>query len=202
MAVIIIFVGVVGYFVLVKKSEPITSQPSSISTTPTPISNLCKTETYMDNRTGFSVAYPSSWGTPTSSDGWVSFRNTHGNAKYLIDNPSIDYMNITFDYTRDDAVKSRSMENVANYLSANPDFQKKQVTLDGKSAIITSYTELAEYEHGSEIVYSGPSKPYIITNVYATIDDGKILTISYGKPKNEAVACSFDTLLSTFRFSK
>lgn len=53
--VIIIFVGVVGYFAFVKKSEPIVQQP-----TPT-LDKTANWETYTNSQYGFSFKYPPTW---------------------------------------------------------------------------------------------------------------------------------------------
>ncbi len=66
--VIVVLVGVVGYFAFVKKSGPIAQQPTPTQTTtstktpaptPTPTPVISMTQNYKG--TGFSVSYPKSW---------------------------------------------------------------------------------------------------------------------------------------------
>src|SRR3989344_4251054 len=66
--VIVVLVGAVGYFVVVKKSEPIAQQPTSTpatsqtkSPTPTPKDETANWKTYSNNRYSYTILYPSSW---------------------------------------------------------------------------------------------------------------------------------------------
>ena len=60
--VIVLLLGVVGYFVFVKKSEPVAQQP-----TPTPISGSTN-KTYTDSSYKFSVQYPSTFSIKTNAE--------------------------------------------------------------------------------------------------------------------------------------
>ncbi len=69
--VIVVLVGVVGYFTFVKKSEPVVQQttPPPITTesstsqqpSPAPINETANWKTYINNKYGIVVKYPSGW---------------------------------------------------------------------------------------------------------------------------------------------
>ncbi len=74
--VIALLMGTVGYFAFVKKSEPVTQQPTLPTTTqtptpqqpsPTPINETANWKTYKNDTYGFEVKYPSDW---TSKGSW------------------------------------------------------------------------------------------------------------------------------------
>ena len=78
-AVIVILVGVVGYFAFVTKSEPIAQQPTSSETkqTSTPqqpssasINETASWKTYKNDEYGFEVKYPTDW---TSAGGFSDY---------------------------------------------------------------------------------------------------------------------------------
>ena len=54
--IVVILVGTVGYFIFIKKSEPITQQPTTAQTT---ASNSGKA--YQNNQYGFEVKHPEGW---------------------------------------------------------------------------------------------------------------------------------------------
>ena len=67
--VIVIFVGAVGYFAFVKKSEPVAQQPTPTQTsnptktpTPNPKDEIADWKTYTNAQYGFEFRYPSNWG--------------------------------------------------------------------------------------------------------------------------------------------
>lgn len=67
--VIVVLVGVVGYFTFVKKSEPIAQQPTPtptqtktpVSPTPTPKDETASWQTYNSAKSEFSINVPKSW---------------------------------------------------------------------------------------------------------------------------------------------
>src|SRR3989338_7042964 len=66
-AVVVVLVGAVGYFMFVKKSEPIAQQPTptqtktSMSPTPTPTSQATNFKTYTNSQYGFEFQYNPNW---------------------------------------------------------------------------------------------------------------------------------------------
>lgn len=73
--VIVILVGIVGYFIFIKKSEPIAQQPtptptqtkSPVSPTPTPTNQATNLKTYTNTQYGFEVQIPTDWTVDKSS---------------------------------------------------------------------------------------------------------------------------------------
>jgi len=75
--IIVVLIGVVGYFAFVKKSEPVAQQTTPPPTTtqtptpqqpsPTPINETASWKTYKNDTYSFEVKYPSDW---TSKGSW------------------------------------------------------------------------------------------------------------------------------------
>lgn len=66
--VTVVFTGAVGYFAFVKKSEPITQQPTptpiktqTASPTPTLTSQVTNFKTYTSSQYGYQIKYPKDW---------------------------------------------------------------------------------------------------------------------------------------------
>lgn len=105
--VIVALVGVVGYFVLVKKSEPVAQRTTPISTqtktpasTPTPKDETANWKTYTSDKDHFSFKYPPNWSLNKeigdSSDNLLLKNEAGKSAIYIVShlrNLNYDYQN-------------------------------------------------------------------------------------------------------------
>lgn len=165
--------------------------------------NSCERRNYNNDLLGFSMDYYARWGEVKAEGGSYGYRVVYGTDRdvdYFVDNPGIDYLSVHWDYNNSSVKTTLSPEESAMVMSGNPGFEQKTISLDGRTAIETSYIQYMEYTHGSGVEYAGPRKPYIIRNIF-TDNGGRTLVITYGKPQNEPVPCSFDQILSTFKFN-
>lgn len=173
--VIVVLVGVVGYFTFVKKSKPIVQQPTPTSTTtptktftPIPISTsqdgTVNWKIYSNSEYGFQFKYPSNW-----------------RLYDAIQNPtwSGDSYKIRVSYRRGGGVSSPT------YCQARPTDQRCQKTqIDGNEAIID---------------WGGSEGNEVSIDIS---DKDRGLIILYIMNYAPAEKSTIDQILSTFKFTK
>lgn len=113
--VIVVLIGAVGYFIFVKKSEPVVQQPAPTPTQtktpvpkPTPKNEIADWKTYTNDKNHFSLKYLSNWSlnkqAGDSSDNLL-FKNAAGKSVIYI-TPHLRNLNYDYQNTLEKDIKS------------------------------------------------------------------------------------------------
>lgn len=166
----------------------------------------CQLSTYQNKNIGIEFTYPSVWGNPHETSGLdstiVSFREF--SASDLVATPSLDYLVLRYgDESNKDGRPLTIRELIDARDRPQPGFTEVPTTLNNISATLVTYLSTVRPERGSGVPRNdNSSKPYAVTRLYALAPSGRLLTLTYGRPRDEAVPCSFNDVVNSFTFTK
>ncbi|MEK7062180.1 MAG: PsbP-related protein [Patescibacteria group bacterium] len=208
--VIVILLGVVGYFALVKKSEPI-AQQTPISTppttqtptqqTPAPKDETVNWKTYTNTNRGYSIKYPSDWAFEEQGNGDGGlFKDKNGkstiqNALYLRD------LNDGYQDTLEKAVKSGAeREYMYMGVSEAENITFKTIADDSKTLGYFSQRKIFSVDKTfSEMRADFESK---LAGPFVTATGKYKMVISFVAQQNSTDAKLFELIVSTFKFTQ
>lgn len=195
--VIVILVGVVGYFAFVKKSEPVTQQltPTSTSTqtktpaptptkTTTPTPETVSWKTYTNNRVSYQFDYPAS-GLKLAIDETIKYPSTRTGDSKTEDLVQFATNQVAYSVGTEIGIKHNSVESWIQDTNVSH--------IDGN---ISSYTKISV---GGKIAYT--SNAGLATYVYNNGNIYMIIAragIAPSVDKNDSI---YSHLLSTFKFT-
>jgi hypothetical protein len=224
--VIVVLVGVVGYFAFVKKSEPVVQQPTPTPTqtktpaspTPTPTSQATNLKTYTNTQYGFELKYPNDWPAPQElKNPGLGIRYEYAFSFMNEFNPPLGKRNKGFaievykippEALKDGKVEGNELAMIVDQLAGKPSstypncsgFKDVFIGQNNYSAIETYIR--SDNSCYRETYFFSIQKGNYIYNIVPQPEGGNDYAGYDGKIKTEESLPEFSKILTSFKFTK